>query len=456
MTALPGPQEIPLAGDHEELHHLKCLRREFHAHPEIKWTEFRTTARICNLLKAMGFEVLHGKGLYDGELQGRGARRNLPDEDIMEEAFHAAGQIPVASHGACEENEGNGIEEILEEMRGGFTGVISHIAGRAGGPKLGFRFDMDALPITEFSTPDHFPCQEGFHSGNGNMHACGHDGHMAIGLGLAKRLAANIGSLSGDYYLFFQPAEEGGLGGKVFTESGLLKELDYFTAIHLGLIPARKVICNLSFMDSKRSRVEFRGRSAHSAVAPNEGRNALLAACDAVTSLYAISRHGQGASRVNVGSFRSSNAVNVVPDHATFEFQVRGENPDISRDMQDSAVRVVRGAAAMHDVEVEIKDCGYYISCPGSPDLKEEIRSAALRTGVPEDAIEDEHRVMGSEDCCYLMREVRRNGGQAAFIGLGSPTQGGHHTPDFDFDEDLMLWGVNILWELVKELSSAQ
>ncbi len=487
--------EILKAPPSEELDQLIAWRREFHSYPEIRWTEFWTSTRIVEILKDLGFEVLYGKKLYDLLMDSEPSvlqlRKYVPDEDVMNDAYSKA----------IERLEG---ESRIAPMQGGLTGVVAWIEGKkvydgkvmvlgggrgendgkgagegaggdgasggdAGGKgevtkeedgeegngarknpsTFGFRVDIDGLPLMESAGSDHSPTDAGFSSSNGNMHACGHDGHIAIGLGLAKMISENIDELYGKYYLLFQPGEEGGMGGEVFSHLPFMKEIDHFATVHLGLMGGRKLSCGLSFMDANAHSVEFLGRSTHSAVAPNEGRNALLAACTAVTQLYAIPRHGEGASRVNVGEFHSDNAMNIISDKTTFTYQTRGESPEIADHMDQQAKRILRSAAQMFDVEVTIREEGKYISAPNDPILRKAVKDAGIKLGIHEQAILDEFRLPGSEDAPYLMKKVQENGGEAVFIGLGCDTRGGHHNPLFELDEDLLHWGVHILWELI-------
>jgi len=452
--------EIPKADETPELKRLIDWRREFHRYPEIRWTEFWTTARIIEILEPLGFEIFYGNKLYDrlnGGYEGSvlDLRKNVPGSEIMDLAYQQAA-------------ERMGSTSVIGNMRDGRTGVIARIKGRGtgtggndGGSGLGnpsslfgFRFDIDGLPIKEAGTEDsgggeHTPAVAGFNATNDNMHACGHDGHIAMGLGLAQRISEGIDSLSGEYWFLFQPAEEGGMGGDIFSHLDILSSIDMFATIHLGLIGGRKLSCGLTFMDANAYSVRFTGRSTHSSVAPNEGKNALLAACTAVNNLYAIPRHGNGASRVNVGEFHSDNAMNIISEEASFTYQTRGDDPEIAKYMDAEAKRIIRTAAEMHGVSVETQDQGRYISEPNSLDLMKAVRSVGLELGIPDEAIIHEFHLPGSEDAPYLMRRVNQGGGKAVFMGLGCDTRGGHHNCTFDFDEDLLLWGVEILWELV-------
>jgi hypothetical protein len=144
-------------------------------------------------------------------------------------------------------------------MKGGFTGAIANIKCSDQGPKIGFRFDIDGLPIQESNEQSHAPQRKGFKSKNENMHACAHDGHIAVGLGLAKKIKENEKLLTGNYYFIFQPSEEGPSGGKVFSKIETIHGLDYIIPIHIGIINERKIVCGLSFMALKWVKVVYEG-----------------------------------------------------------------------------------------------------------------------------------------------------------------------------------------------------
>jgi len=426
---MPAHDDLPDRSDDPALAPLKELRRELHRHPEIGWTEYWTTARLLTELRTLGYDVQYGKGLYPAEL-----RHKLPPADVDAAAYLSAVQ--------------SFDEGVLAPMKGGFTGLIARKVFGKGGPKIGFRFDLDGLPITESQLPEHIPAREGFNSENGCMHACGHDGHMAIGLTLAKRLCEREG-LDAEIVLLFQPAEEGGTGGLAFSHADAVGELDHVIALHIGLMEERRLITEMVFLSNVTLDVTFHGRCAHAALNPEEGRNALLAAADAVTRLYTLTDKFEGWTRVNVGEFRSDNAHNVISDRATFSVEVRGENDTLCDEMEAAAREILDDVAEKYGVRLGIVENGRYISVPSTPALKAAVKQAALEAGVPEGAIQDSHMILGSEDATYIMKRVVENGGQAVYVGLSTPTRGSHHNPLFDFDEDVMLWGADILLALV-------
>ena len=192
-------------------------RRDFHQYAETGWTEFRTASRVAAYLDDLGYDIKYGREVFDNE-----SRMGLPDEGYLEKHYQRA-----IKQGAE--------EEYARHMKGGFTGVVAELDNGAG-PVTAFRFDMDAVDLMESTDKDHFPFREGFASVNENaMHACGHDGHTAIGLGLAEVLINNRDKFSGKIKLIFQPAEEGVRGAKSMAKSGIIDDVDLIFGLHLGL-----------------------------------------------------------------------------------------------------------------------------------------------------------------------------------------------------------------------------
>jgi aminobenzoyl-glutamate utilization protein A len=191
--------------------------------------------------------------------------------------------------------------------------------------------------------------------------------------------------------------------------------------------------------------VTFRGRAAHAGGHPDEGRNALLAAANAVVGLYGISRHHAGRSRVNVGTLKAGSGRNVIADEATMAMEVRGETEAIADYMLERAEAVLKGAALAQDVTVEIKLAGRTTVAASDEALSQRLASAlsGRLTGVDVDA--GSHVTGGSEDATYFMRRVQERGGQAIYAVVGSDIPSGHHTPEFDIDEKDFPWAIEAL-----------
>lgn len=206
-------------------------RREFHQYPEVGWTEFRTASIVANTLADLGFVVQTGRAAVKPE-----QRLGVPDTTLLSKAKERALQ--------------NGGSPLwLNKMEEGLTGVVGIWDTGKPGPTVAFRFDMDALEITKDLRAEHGPALEGFRSRHeGVMHACGHDGHTAIGLGLATLVSGLKERLTGRIKLIFQPAEEGGRGAKAMVDAGVLDDVDFFFAGHLGLMARQnnQVVCGVT------------------------------------------------------------------------------------------------------------------------------------------------------------------------------------------------------------------
>lgn len=159
------------------------------------------------------------------------------------------------------------------------------------------------------------------------MHACGHDGHASIGLGIAKWLTENGNQLTGKVKIVFQPAEEGMRGGRPVAESGIVDDANYFLGMHLGFIAkSGEIVVNPNnFLCTTKVDFRFYGAPAHAGAEPHLGINALAGACHAATQMLGISRHGKGMSRVNVGVIRAGEDRNVIPSYGELRLKCAGK-----------------------------------------------------------------------------------------------------------------------------------
>lgn len=418
---------------------LIAQRRDFHKYAESGWLEMRTSSIIARKLTDLGYEVLTGE-----QVCKKDARMGVPEDTVLEKAYQRA--IEQGADPA-----------FVEAARGGMTGVIGIL--RCGdGPTVAMRFDIDALGVIESDEADHRPVKEGFASVNyGSMHACGHDGHATIGLGVAHVLMQIKDQLHGTVKLIFQPAEEGVRGAKSIVENGHLDGVQYMIGSHItgkdSQEPAAVLTpgCHGSLATCKYD-VLYRGKSAHAGGAPQNGNNALLAAATAVLNLQAIPRHGAGATRINVGTLVAGSGRNVIADEAKMEIEVRGATTAINNYMCEYATRILENAAQMHNCTCEIKLMGSADSLTSDTALCERIdrmckedlqlpvtQYLSLRSG-------------GSEDIAYMMNRVQEQGGQATFMRVRGALAAGAHNRRFDFDEALLANGVKIFCGAVYDI----
>jgi len=412
-------------------------RRDFHKHAEAAWTEFRTASLVAKTLQGLGFRVLVGEEVVDGS-----AMMGVPAPAELERQVERA----LAQ---------GGDKGWVEKMRGGKTGVVGVMKFAKPGPTVALRVDMDANDLVESDDPKHRPAREGFASVNkGAMHACGHDGHTAMGLGVAEVLAGLKDQLAGTIKLIFQPAEEGVRGAKAMMARGVVDDVKYIVGAHLGvnLKKTGQVACRTEgFLATTKFDAVFTGVPAHAGGAPETGRNALLAAATATLSLHAISRHSQGVSRVNVGVIQGGTGRNVIPATAIIKVETRGATTAINEYVYAEAVRIVEAAAAMQGVKVALQLMGGAAGCDNDPALVERIRQVAERQRLFTEIL-PAGNIGGSEDCTYFMERVQQNGGQAAFVMVGTELAAGHHDCFFDFNENALVPGIALLAGVAADL----
>lgn len=399
-------------------------RRNLHQHPETGWTEFRTACMVIKELEKLGYSIKFGAEVIA--------------EDYMMGVPSAADLEGYMARAISEGAE----EALVEKMRGGKTGVVAVLDTGKPGKTVAFRFDMDCNDVEEDKSNAHRPAVEGFGSTHKlAMHACGHDGHTTIGLAVAKLLVENKASLCGKIKLIFQPAEEGVRGAYAMVNSGVVDDVDYFFGGHLGFMckEDNAIVTNTDgFLATTKLDATFRGVSAHAGAAPEQGKNALLAAAQAAISLSTISRHSQGSSRINVGVLNAGTGRNVVPDIATIKIETRGYNTEINDFMVAEARRMLQACADMYDVKLEVSLAGGAPASVYDKELAEEL-AELIKENCQYNKVLTYVDMGGSEDCTYFMEKVQKQGGRAAYMMYGTPIAAGHHNNHFDFNEEA-LW----------------
>ncbi len=405
-------------------------RRDFHAHPELGFCEYRTAAKVCGVLTGLsGCTVRVGREVMDPA-----ACVGMPPASEI-----AAARAEALSLGAD--------RAWVERMGDGLTGVVAEWDFSRPGPTVVFRADLDALPVTESTAATHRPACEGFASKHiGRMHACGHDGNTAVALGLAAMVAEKSAGWGGRLRIVFQPAEEGCRGGPSMIAAGVVRDADYFVASHLGTSAkeAGLVSCSVrGWLATTKLDVVLHGKAAHAGLAPQEGRNALLAAATIVVQLHALPRHADGASRVNVGVLKAGTGRNIIADRAELKLEVRGATTAINDFMTAEARRIIAAAAEMHGVRAEVSVAG--VAQGGACDAKLQpiVRAAALDVPATRRVV-DWLETSGSEDATFFINAVQARGGSATYVLVGTPLAAGHHEPDFDFDETALAHAVAV------------
>ncbi len=425
-----------------------AFRRDIHKYPELGWQEYRTASKIIELFQSLGYEVCLGEQAVQDT-----ARLTPPTQEQC--AREKARAIIQGANPALVERMGHGLTGLWVDIPLG-----KGKRGENKGPLVALRFDMDANELKESAQKTHVPTAAGFQSQNTVcMHACGHDGHVAMGVGLGLILHAlrtqaqlyNAEHLCGTVRLIFQPAEEIGQGAKAMLAAGAMVDVDFLYGIHLGIQaqdPSTLICGTTDFLANTTFEVTFEGRAAHSGLAPQEGRNALLAAATAVQGMHSIARHGKGLTRVNVGQLQVQGAPNVIPSKAFLVGETRADDTDINTWMCEEAQRICQGAAHMWGCTCTFSCIGTCVNGYSDMPLAQEVFTMAQSMPCFDRVLLSE-KFLASEDFTWLLQDVQQRGGQGTFIQLGVQLCGGHHTSSFDFDEAALMRGLELLARLV-------
>lgn len=400
-------------------------RRWLHAHPEEGWCEFETTYFIVKRLEELGLDVLCGQQVIEpSAVMGRN-----------EETVKAA-QERALSHG---------VPQAFLDRLGGFTGAMAVLKTGRPGPVTAIRVDIDCLPIEKTTEPKHEANVGHYRSEyKGFSHACGHDGHTAVGLGVAAWLADNKDKLTGTVKILFQPAEEGVRGAAAMAAKGIVDDVDWFAGAHIGCSArlGQVGVSHHGYLATTKFDLEYNGIQA-AAGSPEKGRSALMCAAATCMSLGSLPGHSQGITRVQIGKLISGVGRNIIAPHAYMQLEVRGETTEINDYLAANVEMTVKGLAAAYGVEYKLTRMGEAVTYKGDEETVDALKEAARQVpGV--DSVVDMNAKIGSEDCTMLIRRVQEHGGKAAFFYYGC-NHPGHHRADFCIQDEVSLpigWGV--------------
>ncbi len=314
------------------------------------------------------------------------------------------------------------------------------------GARLLLRADMDALPLEEDSG-EPYASRE-----SGRMHACGHDGHMAIALGVAERLVRSAPERG--LRFLYQPAEEGGGGAESCVKDGALEGVGAALGLHLwSALPVGTIGINrgalMAAVDSFS--IDIVGRGGHGAM-PHEAADPILAAARVVESLQSVvSREISplDSAVVTIGSIHGGTAFNVIPGAVRLEGTARSFTAETGRALPEKIARIVHGTAAACGVEARIRyerNNGATVNDPRIADIV--IETAARLLG--EENVETDTRTLAGEDMCEYLDRVP---GCFFFVGCareGEPRP--HHSPRFDLDERSLAIGTVVLEAAAREV----
>ncbi|MDO8966176.1 MAG: amidohydrolase [Algoriphagus sp.] len=379
-------------------------RRDIHQNPELGNNEVRTAKKIADHLRALGIEVQEGVAV---------------------------------------------------------TGVVGILKGGKPGPTVALRADMDALPVTERADLPFKSTVTTIYNGQetGVMHACGHDTHVAILMGVAEVLAGMKNELQGTVKFLFQPAEEGiyqegvtSWGAKQMVEEGVMKDVDAVFGLHIGSQmevgkigyrsgPAMAGVDNLEII--------VHGTQAHGA-SPWSGVDPIVTSAQIITGLQTIISRNvnitQAPAVVTVGAIHGGIRHNIIPEKVEMIGTIRTFGDDqqnlVHKRITEIATNIAESAGGKADVNIT----KLYPSTINDPTLSKQMEPTILAAAGEGNVIINE-LITGAEDFSFFQREK-----PGLFISLGGMKKGGdptktpsHHTPDFYIDEGGFVLGVRVM-----------
>lgn len=363
-------------------HFTQAIRRDLHQHPELGFQEVRTSGIIAKELREIGLEVTTG----------------------------------IAK-----------------------TGVVALIEGAKPGPVIMLRFDIDALPITEQTGAGYASQTPGL------MHACGHDGHVAIGLTVARLLNEHRDEINGTVKLAFQPAEEGVGGAELMIQEGVLEGpapvqclgLHIWNEKPLGWlgVAGGPVMASAATFD-----ITLTGKGGHGAM-PHQSIDPVVAAAQIISAAQTISSRNtdpQKACVISFCSIHAGDAFNVIPQTMTMKGTVRTFDPEIEKMAYKRLEEIVRGIGEAMGCKVELKISNITPAVINDPQVAEAVKHAA-RALLPDHELDEKgYTTMGAEDFAFYQQKIP---GTFFFVGSTNAAKGlvyGHHHPKFDFDEGVL------------------
>jgi len=375
----------------------QSLRRDFHMHPELGFNEVRTSGIVAKELTKLGLEVHTG----------------------------------VAK-----------------------TGVVALLEGAMPGPVILARFDMDALPILE-ETGAEYASQNA-----GVMHACGHDGHTAIGLTVAKILRAHRQELAGTVKFIFQPAEEGMGGAEGMIDAGILEnpKPDLSLALHvwnekpLGWfgLASGPVMAGAELF-----KIKVRGKGGHGAV-PHLTADPVLAAAEIVSALQSIVSRNVAPLKsavLSVCTIHGGEAFNVIPQTVELAGTIRTFEPEVREKVLERFEIIVYGLAETMGCQAEVELQRLTPATINQPESAARLASLARQMFPTADVDTSDYITMGSEDFAFIMVKVP---GCYFLVGSANKEKGldaSHHHPRFDFDEQALSHGAALMASAIAELA---
>ncbi|NJL94478.1 MAG: amidohydrolase [Anaerolineae bacterium] len=374
---------------------LIAWRRDFHQHPEIAFQEVRTAGIVAETLVQLGLEVQSGVGQ---------------------------------------------------------TGVVAILEGHHDGPTVLVRCDMDALPIEE---ENEVPYRS---QTARTMHACGHDGHTAIALGVAHMLHQQRAALRGRVKFVFQPAEEIAAGAQAMLQAGVLENPrpDVSLGLHLwNLMPVGKIglAAGPLMAGSAIFTVELEGRGGHAA-APHQTADPVVAAAHLITALQTLASRNVSpleTAVISVTQVMAGDAHNVIPSRATLKGTIRFFKPEVRELIGQRFEQVVQGVAGGLGCAAQVNIKDLTIPVVNDAAVVERLRQGFTTFAPEHEYLSADIQTMGGEDMAFFLEQVP---GVFFFVGSSNAERDlhyAHHHPRFDFDERALVIGAALLASAVSD-----
>lgn len=366
---------------------LVLYRRLFHKIPELGFEEVKTTKEIIKILENFNCKLYYGRALYE-----------------------------------------SGAESKMSDIDKGFTGVMAEF-GTA--PYFLFRADIDGLKIKETADITHLPNIFGFASTNGNMHACGHDGHIALALALCERFSKTGEAVR----VLFQPAEEGVRGARSMADF-ITEDVDGFLSYHIGLGEEKGYIGvgTTDFLATTKLDMSFFGKAAHAANAPEKGISALTIAMAFMDMIKDLTIDAHSKKFINIGIINGGGQRNAVMDKITLGMDLRSDSDEAMDEMLESMEKIAKcvseAKGGKYEMNVLARANAYKEENIGLVDrVIEKLKANEIKT----------HRMPSfgaSEDVTFYLKKLKSRGVPAMHMMLGTNLKGPHHSDTFDFDEE--------------------
>ena len=331
------------------------------------------------------------------------------------------------------------------------TGVVGLLKGAKGGKTVAIRADMDALPLEEANDVPYRSRVKG------KMHACGHDGHVTILLGVARLFSGIQEQVKGNIKWLFQPAEEGGGGGRVMVEEGVLEnpKVDAVFGAHLfpDLAMGKVGIHEKEGLAATdRVVITIRGKGGHGAY-PHLTRDPILAAGHLITQIHTIVSRSIGpldSAVITIGKVSGGTAFNIIPDEVELLGTVRSLTSAVRDDLKKRLEEVARGVARSFDLDCQVDFQYGYPALVNDPEMSHLV-AAACAKGIGREKVEFMRPSMGGEDFAYYLQEV-----PGSFFRLGCRNEAKgivhpFHSSRFDIDEDALPFGVEMFARVIDE-----